>query len=133
MLAVAGVLQFLFLLVYYYNAMRFMSDFYLALLLVVVMITWELDEFMLGRRIIRSVYWLMVTSLVAWTACLGFFTGFTVLPQIFLYDNPTLFNAIAVRMNQAHEVYALLIHYAYLLRAMLKAPFRYMKHALFPK
>lgn len=133
MLALAGVLQFLFLLVYYYNAMRFMSDFYLALLLVVVMITWEFDEYLHTLRVIRSVYWVAVTLLVGWTASLGFFTGFTVLPQIFLYGNPLQYQALALWMDQAHEVFAGLVHYAYVLLTMLKAPFRFLKHTLFPK
>jgi hypothetical protein len=41
--------------------MRFMSDFYLTLLLVVVIITWEFDEYLHTRRVVRSVYWQGVT------------------------------------------------------------------------
>lgn len=110
MIVLAGFLQFFFLLVYYYNAMRFMSDFYLALLLVVVMIVWEFDEYLHTYRIIRSAYWLAVSLLVGWTASLGFFTGFTVLPQLFLYGNPVHYNSIAVWMNQIHDILAGLAH-----------------------
>lgn len=80
-LAMAGAAaagQFLFLLVFFYAAERYVADFYLPLILCIALAVWRMDEALAGRRVLRAVLWLTVSALAVWTAAIGYFGCFGV-------------------------------------------------------
>lgn len=99
-MALVGLVQFAFLLFYYYGAMRFNVDYYLPLLLVVFFLALELDEQLRQSIVWRSAFWLSTALLVCGTAVIAFLAGFDIPPQIFRIYNPSGYNAIADRGNQ---------------------------------
>ena len=53
----AGLLQMVFLLFYYYSAVRFLGDFYLLILTAGFLVWWEIDQ-LLGKHVFpRAVFW----------------------------------------------------------------------------
>jgi hypothetical protein len=99
MLVLAGALQFVFLMLFYYGAMRYIYDFFLPLLLAVVFIAWWLDERLREQPKLRIAFWFMAALLVCWTVGAGFFAGFDIPPQYFRTYNPALYQSIASVWN----------------------------------
>ena len=109
MLLFAGLLQFAFLLIYYYGAMRFIVDFYIPLLLATYIIIWTLDKQLQNIPIIRWLFWLGVIVLTIWTVWIGFFAGFDIPPQYFRAENPHIFGELFKFWNhQYNQVIAVL-------------------------
>lgn len=99
MLVLAGALQFVFLMLFYYGSMRYISDFFWPLLLAVAFIAWWLDERLTERPKLRIAFWFIAALLVCWTVGTGFFAGFDIPPQYFRKYDRTLFDSIASTWN----------------------------------
>jgi hypothetical protein len=95
MIMVAVLAQFLFLTVLFYAAMRYMADFYLPLVLGIWILVWQVDEHIRRVPWLRVVFWIVVTTLVIWTAGIGFFGSFDIPPGTFRVSNPGLYMQIA--------------------------------------
>ena len=99
MVIVAGLGQFLFLLVFFFGAERYIPDFYLSVVLGTVILVWKLDEIVLQRLNLRIGLWLIVAGLTICTVGIGFFGGFGVPPQLFRSFNPALYSQLASYWN----------------------------------
>lgn len=99
MITLGGVSQFLFLMTFFFGAMRYMADFYLAFVIMTSILIWQLDEALRAKRILRAVLWLVAIGLIAWTVGIGFFGGFDIPPQIFYHANPYLYESLAEYWN----------------------------------
>ncbi len=107
MLLLAGLLQLVSLLFYYFSAMRYYADFYLLILLRMVFVAWELDERLRSSgarfaRIARLAFWLAAALLVLATSGMGLLAGFDLPPQLFRHTNPALFSTLAAQINQLY-------------------------------
>jgi len=100
---IASLAQLLFLLVYYYGAVRYLADVYLLLTLIVAMLVWRTDEMLRSRPRLRVCFWVMVVGLGMWTAGIGFFGGFDIPPQIFLHSNAALYSHLAQFWNRGYD------------------------------
>ncbi len=99
MILVADTAQVLYLLVFFYGAMRYLADFYLLLTLIAAMFVWRMDEMLSSKLKLRLCFWIMVTGLAIGTVAIGFFGGFDVPPQIFRHYNPVLYFHLASYWN----------------------------------
>jgi len=105
MIALAGGLQFAFMMFYYVSAMRFISDFYLPFFLTAVFSIYQMDG-LLRRghsRVItslRGILWLCAAWFVVRTALAGYLGSFDIPPQMFRAFNPSLFQTLADHWNQ---------------------------------
>ena len=104
MITVAGLGQFLFLLVFFFGAERYIPDFYISLVIGIAMLCWRFDEMIRSRVRSRFVFWLIVTGLTIWTAVIGIFGGFGVPPELFRSFNPSLYSQIASSWNDRYTV-----------------------------
>lgn len=100
MVAVGGAAQFLFLMTFFFDAMRYMADFYLAFVFGISVLIWRLDEIFRSNQASRVMLWMVTFVLVIWTAGIGFFGGFDIPPQIFYHANPDLYAALAEHWNR---------------------------------
>ena len=88
MTAAAG--QFLFLMVFFFGAERYMPDFYIPLVIGTAMLVWRMDEVVKHRRGLRLAFWSVTAGFTIWTAAIGLFGGFGVPPELFRSFNPDL-------------------------------------------
>ena len=102
MIMVAAMVQFLFLTMFFFVAMRYMADFYLQMVLGIWILTWRVDESIQSRATLRTVLWVIVTVLVLWTVGIGFFGSFDIPPQPFRVSNPSLYMQIASYWDQRY-------------------------------
>ncbi|HEU4745605.1 MAG TPA: hypothetical protein VFS61_10230 [Anaerolineales bacterium] len=111
MVVSAGFVQFLFLTMFFFAAMRYMADFYLPLVLGIWLLVWWVDERIRHSLRLRLALWLAVTLLVFWTVGIGFFGSFDIPPQSLRVLNPDLYMQIASYWN--HWFHSLEIFRAY--------------------
>jgi hypothetical protein len=102
MVAVAGLGQFLFLMMFFFGAERYIPDFYIPMVLGTAMLVWRMDEILKARVRLRLALWLVVVGLIIYTAGLGFFGGFGVPPILFRSFNPALYGQIAAYWNDRY-------------------------------
>jgi hypothetical protein len=95
MITAAVLVQFLFLTMFFFAAMRYMADFYLQLVLGIWLLIWWLDRSLRPNLRLRAALWLVVTALVFWTVAIGFFGSFDMPPQSLRVWNPDLYIRIA--------------------------------------
>src|SRR5215207_2324938 len=95
MIMLAALVQFLFLTMFFFAAMRYMADYYLPLTLGIWILVWRMDEFVRLNTPLRVVFWLIVTLIVFWTVGLGFFGSFDIPPQTLRVTDPNLYMQIA--------------------------------------
>ena len=95
MVMAAVLVQFLFLTMFFFAAMRYMADFYLQLVLGIWLLVWWLDGWIQPNLRLRAALWLIVTALVFWTVGIGFFGSFDIPPQSLRVLNPDLYTRIA--------------------------------------
>jgi hypothetical protein len=81
---------------------------------------WELDRRLLGRPKLRTALWVGVSALVLWTAALGFFGGFALLPELFKQNNPAVYQSLALNWTRTGNY----------LVGLLKIPGIYLKAIL---
>jgi hypothetical protein len=103
-LALAGLAQWVFLLFYYYGAMRFYADFTLLWLLALALGLWRVDAALRdagGRWAagLRAGMWGLAALLCLLTAFIGFFGAFDIPPQGFRQNNEALYYAVAGQAN----------------------------------
>jgi hypothetical protein len=108
MILVAALMQFLFLTVFYFDAMRFMADFYLQLALGIWILVWKTDTIIRSRVILRVIFWIVVIGLAFWTTGIGFFAGFDIPPQTFHISNPILYRQLETYWNNFYREIAFL-------------------------
>jgi hypothetical protein len=95
MVMAAVLVQFLFLTMFFFAAMRYMADFYLQLVLGIWLLVWWVDGQIRTNVRLRAALWLAVTVLVFWTVGIGFFGSFDIPPQSLRVLNPDLYTRIA--------------------------------------
>ena len=110
MLAVAGLGQFLFLMVFFFSAERYIPDFYISVVLVTAMLVWGMDEFLKHRAGLRFAFWLVVVGLAILTMGMGIFGGFGVPPQLFRLFNPVLYGRLASYWNDRLPLFFTLLN-----------------------
>lgn len=110
MIMMAGLGQFLYLMIFFYDAMRYIADFYLPLTFMIAILVWRADDFMQHILPMRIALWLIVTVLAFRTAGVGFFGGFDIPPQIFRNLNPTLYVQLASYWNGFYAGITSLFH-----------------------
>jgi hypothetical protein len=104
MLLLSGLVQLGFLLFYYYSAVRFMSDFYLPLLVGGFLLLWELDCDLQGRNALRAIYWVAFAYFALQTSVIGFFSGLNLFPYYFSHHNVPLYIALENKATQYKNV-----------------------------
>ena len=104
LLTAAGLLQFSFLLVYYYGAMRFILDFLPLLLLATALTAWDGDRRIQQHRVLRPLLWIGIGLLVASMAAIGFFAAFDIPPQLFRQYNPDAWHRLTSFWNLAASI-----------------------------
>ena len=109
MVAIAGLGQFLFLMVFFFGAERYIPDFYIPMVLGTSMLLWRMDEIFKSRGGIRVIFWLIAAGLILWTAGMGIFGGFGVPPQLFRSFNPVLYGRLASYWNDRLPVFFTLL------------------------
>jgi hypothetical protein len=109
MVTLAGVGQFLFLMVFFFGAERYVPDFYLPLIVGTAILVWRTDEIFKSRLGLRIALWSIVVGLAVWTIGIGFFGGFGVPPELFRSFNPALYNQIASYWNDRFGGFIILI------------------------
>lgn len=102
MIMVAALVQFLFLAMFFYVAMRYMADFFLPMVLGIWILVWRVDKAIRSRAILRVVFWVLVAALVFWTVGIGFFGGFDIPPQTLRFLNTYLYRQIAAYWDYRH-------------------------------
>ncbi|MDR3574694.1 MAG: hypothetical protein P4L50_12585 [Anaerolineaceae bacterium] len=102
-LLTAGSLQFIFLLVYFYGAMRYILDFYIPFLVLAFTCIWSFDNQIKHKSLLRWLFWLVVMNLSIITAGIGYFAGFDIPPQYFRIINPHLFAALSAFWSSQHS------------------------------
>lgn len=105
MIALGGLAQLLMLMFYYFTAVRFMVDFIMPWLLVVLFLLWEVDRRLAERRMwwLRLLLWAAVVVVILWTAQTGFFAAIDNPPRPFGKYNPVLNEAMAVMWNRYYD------------------------------
>jgi hypothetical protein len=127
-LILAGFIQFIFLLFYYFASNRFIIDFLLLELLGLVFLAWEADE-LLHTLLARGAFWGMALLLILATALIGVLAGFDIVPQFFRLYNPALYQAIAGPANRNFAILQALPDHPGLLGAGLRLLLRMLAHA----
>ncbi len=102
MISFAAAGQFLFLMVFFYVAERYIVDFYLPFILGLAIFVWQIDESMQFRQPFRLGLWLIVAGLTVWTAAVGFFGCFGVPTLVSNYYDPALYARLASYWNARH-------------------------------
>jgi hypothetical protein len=105
MLTLAGIIEAIHTLLYYYGAMRFIDDFYSLFLIGLVFLSWAVDDRLalwksLLAGISRVGLWLVIAVLALSTALIGFLISFEVPPQVFRTLNREMYLQIAAFFNQ---------------------------------
>lgn len=95
MALITGISQMAFLMIYYYSALRFSSDYFLLFMLAFVFIWWDLDQRISSVKVYRIFFWGILSYLVIQTSLIGIFSGFSIHPYLFLLNNPELYNQIS--------------------------------------
>jgi len=109
MLLVASLLQFIFLLFYFYSAMRYISDFIIPLLLGIYILIWEFDKQIRHIPHLRWLFWLVIIGLSIATIGIGFFAGFDIPPQYIRSENPQLFGILTTFWNHQYNQVIILL------------------------
>jgi hypothetical protein len=99
MIACAAAGQFLFLLVFFYTAERYIADFYLPLILCLAMIVWRLDEALRSAGALRLGLWLTVGLLALWTGGIAYFGCFGVPTLVSNFYDPRMLAGLASFWN----------------------------------
>jgi hypothetical protein len=102
MIATAAAGQFMFLMVFFYTAERYVADFYLPLVLCLAIIVWRVDESVRSSRILRPALWLLVLVLTIWTAGLGYFGCFGVPVLVSNFYDPGMLSNLASFWNSKY-------------------------------
>ena len=102
MVTVAGLGQFLFLMVFFFGAERYIPDFYISMVLGMAMLVWSMDEFLKPRARLRLAFWLVVVGLIFFSVAMGFFGGFGVPPLLFRSFNPALYGRLTSYWNDCY-------------------------------
>lgn len=102
MLGLGALGQFIFLLLFFYVAQRYVIDFYLPLVMCTAVAVWWMDANVGRHRALRSILWVLVVGLVLWTAAIAYFACFGVPVLVANYydarmlsDLGTFWNALA--------------------------------------
>jgi hypothetical protein len=95
MIGLTGFIQLGLMLVFFYGSVRYVTNFYLSLLLLVVFTVWAVDDLLRSRPRLRAAFWGGVTLLIVWGAAAGFLGGFVVEPNYFYNNNTALYNSIS--------------------------------------
>jgi hypothetical protein len=103
MLLVASLLQFIYLLVYFYAAIRYIVVFFLPLLLIAYITIWTFDKQIRQMRIIRFSFWILIIGLAIATFGIVFFAGFDIPPQYLRLGNPQLFGTLYSFWNHQYN------------------------------
>ncbi len=105
MMALGGLAQLLLLMFYYFTAIRFIVDFIMSWLLVVLFLLWEVDRRLADRRLwwLRLLLWGAVVVMILWTAQTGFFAAIDNPPRPFEKYNPALNEAMAETWNHYYD------------------------------
>ena len=90
MLAVGAAGQFLFLLVFFYVAERYIVDFYVPLILCLAVVVWSAHAALRGRPGVQAALWVVAVLLTAWTVGIGYFACFGVPVLVSLYYDPAM-------------------------------------------
>jgi hypothetical protein len=90
MLALGAAGQFLFLLVFFYVAERYIVDFYVPLVLCLAVVVWSAHAALRGRSVLQVALWMAAVLLTAWTAGIGYFACFGVPVLVSLYYDPAM-------------------------------------------
>jgi hypothetical protein len=109
MLLIACSMQFVFLLVFFYGAMRYIVDFYLPLLLAAYITIWAVDKQIRQILFLRWLFWLGIIGLAIWTVVIGFFIGFDIPPQYLRAENPQLFGTLYTIWNHQYNLVSALL------------------------
>jgi hypothetical protein len=96
MLGVGAAGQFLFLLLFFYVAERYVVDFYVPLILCLAVVVWIAHGALRGRPFLQAVLWVAAGFLTAWTAVIAYFACFGVPVLVSLYYDP----AMLVRLEE---------------------------------
>lgn len=110
MLSSAAAGQFLFLMVFFYGAERYIVDFYLPLILCVAIIVWQLDQSLRVFQPMRFALWVIVGGLTAWTVGIGYFGCFGVPTLVSNYNDPALLSRLASYWNARHAQFQALLN-----------------------
>jgi hypothetical protein len=102
MLAAGVAGQFLFLLVFFYIAERYLIDFYVPLIICLAGIIWYADLALRSRPGVRIAFWICVAVLTWWTAAIGFFGCFGVPVLVSLYYDPQMLANLAAFWNERY-------------------------------
>jgi hypothetical protein len=109
MITSAAAGQFLFLVVFFYGAERYIVDFYLPLIVSLAIIIWQIDVSILRMGSMRLVLWLVVAGLTLWTTAIGYFACFGVPTLVSNYYDPALYARLASYWNERHVEYEALL------------------------
>jgi hypothetical protein len=109
MVGITAAGQFLFLMVFFFGAERYVPDFFIPLIILTAILVWRTDEVLKPRRGLRLAFWLVVAGLSIWTAAIGFWGGFGVPPELFRSFNPVLYNRLASYWNDRYEGFMILL------------------------
>lgn len=110
MIIISGIAQFLFLMIFFYGAMRYIADFYLPLTFGILILVWQTDGFLRPIIALRVIFWAIVVGLILWSAGIGFFGGFDIPPQAFRMANPILYIHLASHWNHFYSSIISLFH-----------------------
>ncbi|MBE0695454.1 MAG: hypothetical protein IH586_00870 [Anaerolineaceae bacterium] len=100
MIGLAGFLQFMVLMSFFYAATRYGGDFTLPGVLIAALVTWETDAKMIQHPRLRSAFWSIAAVLVMSTALIGVFGAFTVPEGLLRKNNPALYRAVAKQWSE---------------------------------
>lgn len=90
MLAVAAAGQFLFLLVFFYVAERYIVDFYVPLVICLAAGVWTAHAALKARPILQVALWTAAVLLALWTVGIAYFGCFGVPVLVSLYYEPAM-------------------------------------------
>lgn len=99
MIAMACSIQFLFLLGFFFSAMRYVADFLPLMMVCIAALFWRADSLLPVKRYTRFLLWFAVSVFTAWTALLAFFGSFDIPPRMFAEANPALYASLAAFWN----------------------------------
>ena len=109
MLGAGAAGQFLFLLLFFYVAERYLVDFYVPVMICLAGFTWYADVALHGRPRLRTAFWVLVALLVLWTAAIGYFGCFGVPVLVSIYYDARLIPNLAAFWNERAAVLRYLV------------------------
>jgi hypothetical protein len=110
MMASAAAAQFVFLLVFFYAAERYVVDFYLPLVVCLALVMWRVDEVLRRNRPLRIGLWFVVAVLGLWTAAIGYFACFGVPTLVGNFYEPAMLAQLASFWNSSYASLRALLH-----------------------